>query len=60
MTDPRAKATRIGYWNEGVGAWASGELPHPRDYDLAAIASSLMFRGIISPAREDTHIDDFD
>jgi hypothetical protein len=60
MTDLRAEATRIGYWDEGVGAWASGQLPHPREYDLAAIASSLMSRGIITPEREDAHIDDCD
>lgn len=58
MTDLRAEATRIGYWNEGHAQY---EAPDTALLDEArALAASLTARGLIEPTREGTHVHDCD
>jgi hypothetical protein len=47
MTDLRAEATRIGYWNEGLAQY---EVVDP---GLSAFARALILKSLIQPARED-------
>lgn len=47
MTDLRAEATRIGYWNEGHAQYA---VPDP---ELSPFARALIRNTLSDPARED-------
>jgi len=53
MTDPRTEAARIGFWDEGIGAWEEESGRIRRD-GITIWAESLIRRALIQPhARED-------
>jgi len=64
MTDPRTEAARIGFWDEGIGAWDDDRSQFRSQAsmnEIGELAQALIRRALIlPPTREDAHIDDCD